>query len=148
MGQTMGQRRAGKAEKGRILDELCVTAGWHRGHARKALSGALKPKVVRTRSPRSVELVAALRHFGEFDISDAVAAALLMMSAATMDRRLAPDRAVTSLRGRSHTKPGSLLEKAIAIRTWAQWDDAVQGFVEIDLVGTRAATRSGTTPTR
>ena len=26
MGQTMGQRRAGKAEKGRILDELCVTA--------------------------------------------------------------------------------------------------------------------------
>ena len=41
----------------------------------------------------------------------------------------------TSLRGRSHTKPGSLLKSAIPIRTWAQWDDAVPGFVEIDLVG-------------
>jgi hypothetical protein len=39
------------------------------------------------------------------------------------------------LRGRSHTKPGSLLKDAIPIRTWAQWDDAVPGFVEIDLVG-------------
>ncbi|MGI8626391.1 MAG: integrase catalytic domain-containing protein, partial [Geodermatophilaceae bacterium] len=38
-------------------------------------------------------------------------------------------------RGRSHTKPGSLLTDAIPIRTWAQWDDAVPGFVEIDLVG-------------
>ena len=28
-----------------------------------------------------------------------------------------------------------MLKEAIAIRTWAQWDDAVPGFVEIDLVG-------------
>ena len=34
-----------------------------------------------------------------------------------------------------HTKPGSLLKDQIPIRTWAQWDDAVPGFVEIDLVG-------------
>src|SRR5664280_2826637 len=39
------------------------------------------------------------------------------------------------LRGRSHTKPGTLLKSQIPIRTWAQWDDAVPGFVEIDLVG-------------
>jgi hypothetical protein len=57
------------------------------------------------------------------------------MSAATIDRRLAADRASMRLRGRSHTKPGSLLKDAIAIRTWAQWDDAAPGFVEIDLVG-------------
>ncbi len=79
--------------------------------------------------------MATLRRFGELDVSDQLAGALVVMSPATMDRRLAADRAAMSLRGRSHTKPGSLLKDAIPIRTWAQWDDAVPGFVEIDLVG-------------
>jgi hypothetical protein len=34
-----------------------------------------------------------------------------------MDRRLAPDRAKMQLRGRSHTKPGSLPKSQIPIRT-------------------------------
>ena len=86
-------------------------------------------------APVMGELVPTLRRFGELDISDQVAAGLVAMSAATMDRRLAADRAAMTLRGRCHTKPGSLLKDAIAVRTWAQWDDAVPGFVEIDLVG-------------
>ncbi len=57
------------------------------------------------------------------------------MSAATIDRRLAVDRARLSVRGGSHTKPGSLLKSQIPIRTWAHWDDQRPGFVEIDLVG-------------
>ena len=81
------------------------------------------------------ELVATLRRFGELDVSDEVAAALLVMSPATMDRRLAADRAAMTVRGRSCTKAGSLLKDAIAIRMWAQCDDAAPGFVEIDLVG-------------
>jgi hypothetical protein len=89
------------------------------------------------------ELVATLRRFGELDVSDEVAGALTAMSAATMDRRLAPDRAAMTLRGRSHTKPGSLLKDAIPIRTWAQWDDAVPGFVEIDLVGHEGGNAEG-----
>jgi len=47
-----------------------------------------------------------------------------------------------TLRGRSHTKPVSLLKSQIPIRTWAQWDDSVPGFVEIDPVAMKEATRS------
>ena len=63
--------------------------------------------------------MATLRRFGELDVSDPLADALVVMSPPTMDRRLAPDRAAMTLRGRSHTKPGSLLNDAIPIRTWA-----------------------------
>ncbi len=38
------------------------------------------------------------------------------------------------LKGRAATKPGSLLKSQIPVRTWADWDDARPGFVEIDLV--------------
>jgi hypothetical protein len=37
-------------------------------------------------------------------------------------------------RGRSTTKPGTLLKQAIPVRTFADWDDVRPGFVEMDLV--------------
>jgi len=39
-----------------------------------------------------------------------------------------------TLKGRSHTKPGTLLKSQIPIRTFSEWDDKRAGFVEIDLV--------------
>ena len=80
------------------------------------------------------ELVVVLRRYGELDIDEDTAALLAGMSAATIDRRLAPERKKYLARGRSRTKPGSLLKSQIPVRTWADWDDAVPGFVEIDLV--------------
>jgi hypothetical protein len=68
------------------------------------------------------------------DIDEDTAKLLADMSAATIDRRLAPERKKYLARGRSRTKPGTLLKSQIPVRTWADWDDAVPGFVEIDLV--------------
>ena len=85
-------------------------------------------------APMLDELVAVLRHFGELVIDDDTAELLVSMSAATIDRRLAGERAKRQLKGRRATKPGSLLRSQIPVRTWADWDDAKPGFVEIDLV--------------
>jgi hypothetical protein len=93
------------------------------------------------------ELIATLRRFGELEVSDVVAAALTAVSPAPMDRRLAPDRAGLTLRGCSHTKPGSLFKDAIAIRTWAQWDEVVPVSCGLIWSVMRAAPRSGSTPT-
>jgi len=75
------------------------------------------------------ELVAVLRRFGELDIDEDTAALLSSMSAAIIDRRLAAQRRKHALKGRSRTKPGSLLKSQIPVRTWADWDDAVPCFV-------------------
>ncbi len=76
-------------------------------------------------------------------LSDEEAELLCRLSAATIDRRLAGHRAKMMPRGRAHTKPGSLLKSQIPVRTWADWDDAVPGFVEIDLVGLEGGNASG-----
>ncbi|MDF9752769.1 transposase family protein, partial [Arthrobacter sp. ES3-54] len=94
-------------------------------------------------APMLPDLVPMLRAEKALDITDGQAALLARMSAATIDRRLAGQRARLLPHGRSHTKPGSLLKSQIPVRTWAQWDDAVPGFVEIDLVGHDGSNSSG-----
>lgn len=185
MGLTMSERRAvtkklaleyrrgEKARKGQILDQICELNGWHRNHARKALTQALMLKVVQPRPSRPPiygepvvaalrflwavqgtpcgrllaaalpDLVPRLRRLGELDVDDDTAVLLLKIAPATIDRRLAADRAKLTLRGRSHTKPGTLLKDSIPMRTWAEWNDAVPGFVEIDLVGHEGGNSSG-----
>jgi hypothetical protein len=62
------------------------------------------------------------------------AACCSRLSAATADRLLARARAETKPHGLSTTKPGTLLKAAIPVRTFAEWDDAQPGFMEVDLV--------------
>ncbi|MET3721015.1 MULTISPECIES: hypothetical protein [unclassified Arthrobacter] len=71
----------------------------------------------------------------DVSLTDEQAGLLMRMSAATIDRKLAGERSKLILRGRSLTEPGTLLKSQIPVRTWAEWDDAVPGFVEIDLFG-------------
>ena len=63
---------AGRMEKGRILDALCRTTGWHRKHAVRALRRRIADKAVETEAPRERR-----RRYGA-TIKDA--------SAATIDR--------------------------------------------------------------
>jgi len=69
--------------------------------------------------------------FGE--LSPEVSNALLTISPPTIDRLLKPTRIQYTKRGRSTTKPGTLLRKQIPIKT-NQWDESRPGFLEADTV--------------
>lgn len=157
-------RRASKSEKGTMLDELCALTGWTRRHARRALAQAASAQATATRRPRPrtygpevleplrfvwatlggpagkrlapfmTEAVEALERHGELELAPDVRDKLLQISASTIDRMLAPERARLKMKGRSGTKPGSILKRQIPIRTFAGWDEARPGFCEVDLV--------------
>ncbi len=161
----MEYRRGSRVQKAAILDQLVSLTGWHRDHARARLRTAGEVRIVRPRAPRRpvyssrvisalelcwrvarapagkrlapmlAVLVPMLRRDGELDLTDAEAELLIEMSAATIDRRLYGAKVLAEFRGRSHTKPGTLLKSQIPIRTWSEWDEGRPGFVEIDLVG-------------
>lgn len=87
-------------------------------------------------APFMKEAVKKLEKHGEIDITDSIRDKLLMISASTIDRLLKPEKDRHRLgKGRSGTKPGTLLKKQIPVRTFSDWDDARPGFVEGDLVG-------------
>jgi len=89
------------------------------------------------------DLLDALMRFGEVRYDDEVVSQLKAMSAATMDRLLKKDKEALRLKGIGTTKPGTLLKRDIPIRLGQEWDDAVPGFVEIDLVAHCGWTTAG-----
>lgn len=94
-------------------------------------------------APQLPEIVPRLVRQGELKASKAVCEKLVRMSAATVDRLLAPARKKMALKGRGGTKPGTLLKHEIPVRTYADWNEQKPGFLEIDLVAHDGGSSSG-----
>jgi hypothetical protein len=171
-------RKAGKKEKGAILDEFVELTGFARSYAALVLRnqgrvvqvnrklrvrGDVGKKLPRPGrgpiydeqtvkvlvqvwrimdyicgkrlAPVLGELVERLLRHNELRCDAATRKKLARMSAATIDRLLRPERQKYQLKGRSHTRPGTLLKHQIPMRTFSDWDEQQPGFLEIDLVG-------------
>ncbi len=166
-------RNGTKNEKGRILDEVCANSGLSRKHAIRLLRdppkerkkgsrkraktyGELEALALRRIWPlagylSAKRLVAALppllealeRH-DEWVPEEKVKRNLLLMSASTCDRLLKPLRRASKEHGLSLTRKGEHLKAQIAVRLGTEWDDAVPGFVEADLVAHCGLSAEGT----
>jgi len=85
--------------------------------------------------PMLKEMLSILQRHKEIKVKREIKKKLLRISASTIDRILKPERKKYELKGRSLTKPGTLLKHQIPIRTFSEWNEQRPGFVEIDLVG-------------
>ena len=95
-------------------------------------------------APFMAEAVRKLEKHREIDLTDEVREKLLKISPSTIDRLLKKEKDKFRLgKGRSGTKPGTLLKNQIPIRTFAEWDNAVPGFTEVDLVAHDGGNSSG-----
>lgn len=154
-------RGAVRSEKSRILDEFVEVTGYHRKHALRLLNQAQlpqdKPRTGRRIYDEAVRsaliivwetadricgkrlkaalpsLVESMERHGHLHLDDEVRWRLLMASASTIDRLLAP---VRDQAGRRRRRGGasSSIRKQVPVRTFGDWDDPSPGYFEGDLV--------------
>lgn len=156
-------KKATGAEKERILNEFVANTGYHRKSAIRVLNQGYKPRGLRKSGRKKVyigevvvalqviwevlgricsrrlkpflpEIVTVMERTGELRLSKEDKELLLGMSRATIDRCLKRARFTPSPRGRTTTKPGSLLKGNIPVKVFTPWDDEKPGFMEVDLV--------------
>ena len=151
-------------QKSVILDECIAATGYARKYAIRVLTRPPLPAPAQIRRPRlphyGAEVQAALevawaavtfvgakrlvpflptlvpiveRHH-HLTLTEEVRAQLLAVSSATVDRVLRVIRRTENPHGISTTKAGALLTRQIPVRTFADWDEGVPGFLEADLV--------------
>ena len=89
------------------------------------------------------DMLDALLRFNEIEFDEQILENLRNISPATIDRLLQHAKKRMSFKGISTTKPGTLLKRDIPIRLGTEWDDAVPGYVEIDLVAHCGKTTAG-----
>jgi hypothetical protein len=163
--------RAAKLEKSRIIDAIVEATQYSRKHVIRALGQkrSIPKRVNRRRTSRYQpiieilkqvwaasnflcgkrlkpflpHLVKALKRHGKLTLTKDQESLLLSASSATIDRLLVRARQGLGYKGRSTTKPGTLLKDKIPIRTFADWNDNLPGFLEIDLVAHCGDTTAG-----
>src|SRR4051794_36007557 len=155
-------RSAGRADKGRILDELCAVTGWHRKHAVRALAHvAISSEARRQRRPTYgaairdalvalweasdricgkrlkvmiPTLLPSLERHGRLKLDQADRALVLGVSAATIDRLLVETKIAAAGGKRRRAGFYSALRREVPIRTFNDWHDPPPGVCEVDMV--------------
>lgn len=147
-----------------MLNELVENTGYNRSYARRLLGskkklGRKQRYPVRKRvydasifyplrtlwlaadgicgqrlKPYLPELMRVMEEKKEMRLNRVLRRKLSRISSATIDRLLAHVKKQYQLKGKSTTKPGTLLRSTVAVRTFNDWDDVVPGFFETDLV--------------
>ena len=164
-------RGSGRADKTRILDEFASVTGYHRKHAMRLLRAGPPGQAPAARPERRVynaalrealsvlweasdrifgkrlkamspTLLPAMERHGHLDLVPEIRAALLAISAATIDRALAPQRERAGAGTRRRRSP-SALRRLIPVRTFSDWNDPPPGFIEVDLVAHSGPVASG-----
>ena len=154
---------AGRLERGRILDEFVAVTGYHRKHATRVLrlgrtdsrhaprpgrrlyGEAVRQALIllweasdrvcgKRLKPLLPVLIEAMEWHGRLELDPVVRTGVLAVSAATIDRALAPCREASGAGRRRRSAGLPSVRREIPVRTFADWQDPAVGFVEADLV--------------
>lgn len=159
---TKKYKKGSKKDKGIILTKVSEVTGYSRKHLMEILPRhkSLRRIITHPRVSKYLQIMRPLRElwvisnyacgqrlvpmiptylerlaaFDELKVTEKEIELLLRVSSATVDRLLVRDRKRLDIKGKTRTKPGALLKHQIPIKTWADWDNARPGFLEIDSV--------------
>ncbi len=164
-------RHASRHDKSRILDEFVAVAKCHRKHAIRLMAnsdvesaGPVKAssKRIYDEAVREALVVLweasdricgkrlkavvpafaeAMERHGHLQLDDDVRMRLISVSAATIDRLLAPVRQEAGSRRKRRRK--KKLNARVAVRTYADWVEPLPGFLEVDFVAHCGGVLSG-----
>lgn len=165
-------RKAPKRIRGKILDSLVLATSYHRSYASWSLSHPpISPRKKKKRKGRkryeiivtSLTKIWGISNFAsgkrligmipsyvetlirdkELFVTEKQKELLLQVSAATIERMIKGERKKVFGKGRTTTKPGTLLKHQIPIHIFTRWDEQKPGFGEIDLVAHCGPTARG-----